>query len=183
MASSDSCISCRAVGRSSRGLRSNGNRRLHGGRSFLRRLPASRQGTRSDSLSLSLLIRAQKLPSFEVASVKPHPIGGITGNWFREVMVNLSELIIDAYKVKNFQIIGLPSWGSAGTERFDVEARGGECRSNRLWSTLHAADSPCRTLPSSASSRDAPAPRLCARHRKERIQTDRGSKVLPEGPG
>jgi uncharacterized protein (TIGR03435 family) len=86
--------------------------------------------------------QTQTLPAFEVASVRPHPINGIrpslwspgfqcvpdphcgvTGNRFREVYVGLADLIVDAYKVKKFQIAGLPGWGDSGVDLFEVEAR------------------------------------------------------------
>jgi uncharacterized protein (TIGR03435 family) len=101
--------------------------------------------------SVALLIAASGLallegqtqtpPAFEVASIKPHPINGIrhsswhpgfqcvpdphcgvTGNRFREVYVGLADLIVDAYKVKKFQIAGLPKWGDSGTDLYEVEA-------------------------------------------------------------
>src|SRR5579862_4223665 len=89
-------------------------------------------------LSVSSLITVfgqnQPLPAFEVASVKPHPMGGgilrhpwsptfqcvpgphcgLAGNRFREESVGLAELIVDAWKVKTFQIAGLPAWGDTG---------------------------------------------------------------------
>jgi uncharacterized protein (TIGR03435 family) len=75
--------------------------------------------------------QATASPAFEVASLRPHPLStgvyirpwlptfqcppkwncGILGNRFREDRVRLAELIVDAYKVKQFQIAGLPAWG------------------------------------------------------------------------
>lgn len=48
---------------------------------------------------------------------------GVIGNRFREVSVSLAELIVDAYKVKKFQIIGLPGWGDSGRDLYDVDAK------------------------------------------------------------
>ena len=91
------------------------------------------------------LLKAQTAaaPAFEVASLRPHPVAGgiiihvwtagfqcaprqgcgIHGNRFREVAVGLAELIIDAYKVKKFQIAGLPPWGDSGSDVYDLEAK------------------------------------------------------------
>jgi len=80
-------------------------------------------------------------PAFEVASVRLHPIPagmmrrpwspnidcgpiaqcGLSGNRFNEV-ASLTDLIMDAYKVKRFQISGLPSWGDSGRDVYDVAA-------------------------------------------------------------
>jgi uncharacterized protein (TIGR03435 family) len=83
-------------------------------------------------------------PAFEVASLRPHPgpAGGILiklwlpifqcpprhncgilGNRFREEAVSLAELIMDAYKVKKFQIAGLPAWGDSQGNMYDLEAK------------------------------------------------------------
>ena len=96
------------------------------------------------AVNLSVLKAQTKArPEFEVASVKPHPLSisgithrpglpgfqcppgencGILGHRFREAAVNLATLIIDAYHVKRFQIVGLPSWGDSVNEAYDVEA-------------------------------------------------------------
>jgi uncharacterized protein (TIGR03435 family) len=79
--------------------------------------------------------------AFEVASLRPHAVSrgmrkpwmptfqcapevhcGLIGNRFREVSVSLADLIVDAYKVRNYQIIGLPSWGDSG-QVYDLEAK------------------------------------------------------------
>jgi len=80
-------------------------------------------------------------PAFEVASVRQHaiPVGmmrrpwspnidcgpiarcGLSGNRFTE-LASLTDLIMDAYKVKRFQISGLPSWGDSGRDVYDVAA-------------------------------------------------------------
>ncbi len=83
-------------------------------------------------------------PVFEVASLRPHPgpAGGILtkpwlptfqcpprqncgilGNRFREESVTLAELIMDAYKIKNFQIAGLPPWGDSQANMYDLDAK------------------------------------------------------------
>jgi uncharacterized protein (TIGR03435 family) len=81
-------------------------------------------------------------PVFEVASLRPYPSPrgtlvrpwlptfqcppgfscGILGNRFREQGVTLAELIVDAYKVKRFQIAGLPAWGDSG-DVYDLDAK------------------------------------------------------------
>jgi uncharacterized protein (TIGR03435 family) len=80
-------------------------------------------------------------PAFEVASVRQHPIPvgmmrrpwspnidcgpiaqcGLSGNRFNEV-ASLTDLIMDAFKVKRFQIAGLPSWGDSGRDVYDIAA-------------------------------------------------------------
>jgi uncharacterized protein (TIGR03435 family) len=77
--------------------------------------------------------------TFEAASVKPHPLPSgqfmvrranrpdpdgfrITGNRVTATG-NLRGLICDAYQVKDYQVTGLPDWGSAGDTIFDIDAR------------------------------------------------------------
>ena len=89
--------------------------------------------------------QAQTAPKFEVVSIKARPAGrgiqqlfkpwmptfqcppnydcGLTGNRFREISVSLADLIMDAYRVKKYQIIGLPSWGASGRDLYDLEAK------------------------------------------------------------
>jgi uncharacterized protein (TIGR03435 family) len=94
-------------------------------------------------LSVALLkAQAPAGLEFEVASLRPHPVARgvimhvwlptfqcppkgdcIQGNRFHEQAVGLAELIVDAYKVKKFQIAGLPPWGDSGTDVFDLEAK------------------------------------------------------------
>jgi uncharacterized protein (TIGR03435 family) len=93
--------------------------------------------------SSAVLIEGQPAgpPAFEVASVRQHPIPvgmmrrpwspnidcgpiaqcGLSGNRFNEV-ASLVDLVMDAYKVKRFQISGLPSWGDSGRDIYDVTA-------------------------------------------------------------
>jgi bla regulator protein BlaR1 len=67
-------------------------------------------------------------PEFEVATVKLSPAGaqglriGLTppGTFFAE-NASVRSLIMDAYDVKAFQLVGGPSW--IGTERFNVTAK------------------------------------------------------------
>lgn len=78
--------------------------------------------------------------SFEVASVKKsaiaatHPQGfripstairGLTGDRLRESYTSLTELIMQAYEVKDYQISGLPAWGGMMGDQFDIEAKAG----------------------------------------------------------
>jgi len=91
--------------------------------------------------AIALPIHAQP-PAFEVVSVKPHPMPqgfirrawssriecppfhcGISGTRFTEEVASLADLIIDAYSVRRFQIVGLPNWGDSGRDVYDVEAR------------------------------------------------------------
>jgi hypothetical protein len=67
-------------------------------------------------------------PQFEVASIKPNNSGsgssrsGIrNGGHFFATNVSLKALIMQAYRMQEFQIVGGPNW--INTERFDIEAR------------------------------------------------------------
>src|SRR5438093_455435 len=70
-------------------------------------------------------------PSFEVASIKPSAtgnnfvsIGRAPGGRFIANNVPLRFLIQNAYRVRDFQVIGGPSW--AATDRWNVEAKAEE---------------------------------------------------------
>jgi bla regulator protein blaR1 len=70
-------------------------------------------------------------PSFEVSSVKPSTagnnfigIGRQPGGRFNANNVPLRLLIQNAYRVRDFQVIGGPSW--MGTDRWNIEARAEE---------------------------------------------------------
>jgi len=78
--------------------------------------------------------------AFEVASIKQHVMRSgamvfrmngsgsttqslrATGNRFEEKIATLSDLIVDAYGVKNYQISGLPTWAMPGAALYDVIA-------------------------------------------------------------
>jgi bla regulator protein blaR1 len=75
--------------------------------------------------------QAPSKPSFEVASVKPSAgagnfmgIGRAPGGRFTANNVPLRFLIQNAYRVRDFQVIGGPSW--MASERWDIEAKAGE---------------------------------------------------------
>jgi uncharacterized protein (TIGR03435 family) len=82
--------------------------------------------------------QAAKPLAFEIASVKMsviennHPQGfrlpstvirRISGNRFTESHITLTELIMQAYAVKDYQIFGLPGWGEWRGDQFDVVAK------------------------------------------------------------
>jgi bla regulator protein blaR1 len=74
------------------------------------------------------LARAQKAPSFEVASIKPAAPGqrGVSievdpGGRFVASNMSIRMLIQQAYNIKDFQIVGAPGW--AGSERYDIVAK------------------------------------------------------------
>jgi uncharacterized protein (TIGR03435 family) len=74
--------------------------------------------------------------SFEVASIKPSEadphqvrIGNSPGGRFSASGVTLKLLIQQAYDVRDFQIIGGPSWMSS--DRYDIEAKGDSPDINR----------------------------------------------------
>ena len=81
-------------------------------------------------------------PAFEVASVKPRVISqgfvrrawsagiecppfhcGIAGMRFTDEAASLVDLIMDAYQVRRFQIIGAPGWADTGKDVYDIAAR------------------------------------------------------------
>jgi uncharacterized protein (TIGR03435 family) len=81
-------------------------------------------------------------PSFEVASVKPDKriswvrrpwtpdvncagIGhcGVSGNRFIEDYASLDDLIMDAYRVRRYQIVNAPSWADTGQDVYQIEAK------------------------------------------------------------
>ncbi len=99
----------------------------------------------------ALQAQSQTPPAFEVASVKQDkshqwvrrpwspnidcgPVAkcGLFGNRFSDQVASLDDLIMDAYKVKRFQISGLPAWGDTGTDVYDVEATLGGDRTSTL---------------------------------------------------
>src|SRR5262250_1205765 len=74
---------------------------------------------------------AEQKPSFEVASVKPNDSGSrasssstMPGGGFRATNLSLRLLILSAYRLKGFQLIGGPEW--LDTARFDIGARAPE---------------------------------------------------------
>lgn len=90
------------------------------------------------------LVKAQSEArlAFEVASVRQRVVSGmirrpwssnihcppllhcgISGNKFNEEAASLTDLIMDAYAVKRFQISGLPRWGDTGFDVYDIVAR------------------------------------------------------------
>ena len=75
---------------------------------------------------------SEKKPSFEVASVKPSTsgtnfvrIGGGVGNGrFNAENLTLKMLITNAYRVREFQVLGGPNWITS--DRWNVEAKAEE---------------------------------------------------------
>src|SRR5690242_9769861 len=70
-------------------------------------------------------------PAFEVASVKPNDSGSrasssstMPGGGFRATNITLRLLILTAYRLKGFQLIGGPDW--LDSARFDISARAPE---------------------------------------------------------
>jgi uncharacterized protein (TIGR03435 family) len=73
-------------------------------------------------------------PAFEVATIKPHEFGGVSGSGGRLGMsisgsrvtgsiMTLNRLIIEAYGVKAYQVSGGPVWAGDSSTVFDIEAR------------------------------------------------------------
>ncbi len=52
------------------------------------------------------------------------PIGhcGVSGNRFTEDFASLTDLIMDAFSVRRYQIIGLPNWGDTGHDVYAIAA-------------------------------------------------------------
>jgi uncharacterized protein (TIGR03435 family) len=83
------------------------------------------------ALTVSLLIAQAQTPSaFEVASVKPNRSGldqstgiNILGARISGENLSLRTLILQAYDLLDFQIVGGPRW--LGSDRFDIEATTG----------------------------------------------------------
>ncbi len=48
---------------------------------------------------------------------------GVSGNRFVEMYASITDLIMDAYKVRRYQIANLPDWGDTGAEVYDVDAK------------------------------------------------------------
>lgn len=96
------------------------------------------------AIAATLTLHAQPNPplSFDVASVKLHdmPQGfvrrpwspniecppwhcGIAGDRFTEDVASLADLVMDAYRVRRFQVLNLPDWGDSGHDVYDITAK------------------------------------------------------------
>ncbi len=87
---------------------------------------------------------AQAEPQFEVASIKPNNSGSgrssssmpETGT-YRAVNLSLQQLLMEAFRVRAFQISGAPDWWTS--DRFDVQAKAPEdAEPNRMPAMLRA---------------------------------------------
>ncbi len=90
---------------------------------------------------LSLPAQSSQPLAFEVASVKhvvqrfdtwmnfkgpSDTLRGITGDRFKDESTTVADLIMDAYRMKEYQIIGLPSWAvGLRREKYKIEAKAG----------------------------------------------------------
>ena len=99
-------------------------------------------------------------PTFDVVSVKPNTqgAGGPTminvqpGGRFVATNIPLANLIMQAYRLQSFQLIGAPSWVSS--ERFDIEGKASGELSPRPDPNPNAPPGPLQlmtTVPPSAS--------------------------------
>jgi uncharacterized protein (TIGR03435 family) len=94
-------------------------------------MPKSKAGFIYLSLAAMVFGQASFPPSFEVASIKPHP-GVVTfssdpklkGNRVTATASTLLDMITTAYRVRYDQISAAPGWASS--EPYDLEARAGE---------------------------------------------------------
>lgn len=80
------------------------------------------------TVAMPALGQPQPRPAFEVASVKPNKSGDgrvffntLPGGRFRASNVPLHQLILFAYRLKDFQVSGEPAW--IKSERFDITAK------------------------------------------------------------
>ena len=99
-------------------------------------------------LTLNILLLSQtphpQTPSFEVASVKPNNSGSrasssrsLPGGGFTATNIPLRLLILQAYRIKGFQLTGGPDW--LDSARFDIAARAPEnARPDELLPMLRA---------------------------------------------
>ena len=95
-------------------------------------------------LAVDVVLAAQSPPSFEVASVKSNksaapPTGLVGGQRGGLTLTNLSvrQLIIKAYKLQDFQLVGGPRW--IDSEHFDINAKtDGETTADQKWLMLQA---------------------------------------------
>jgi uncharacterized protein (TIGR03435 family) len=103
-------------------------------------------------VATSATAQSDKTAAFDVASVKQHlipsgfirrpwspnidcgPIAqcGVFGNRFTDSLASLTDLMMDAYSVRRYQISGLPVWGDSGLDVYDVDARVEEGRTLTL---------------------------------------------------
>jgi Protein of unknown function (DUF3738) len=74
-----------------------------------------------------LISQAISKSSFQAASVKPNPQSGfspssisIAGNRYSATGTTLPRLIMEAYNLRDWQVVGGPSWST--TDQWDVEA-------------------------------------------------------------
>ena len=77
--------------------------------------------------TVPLLSQTPPKPSFQVASVKPNAHSGfsptmrrVAGNRFSVTGMPLLPLIMDAYNLRNWQIVGGPTW--VNIDQWDIEA-------------------------------------------------------------
>jgi uncharacterized protein (TIGR03435 family) len=78
--------------------------------------------------------------AFEVASIRPHPLASgqfvfhmsklpgpplpsAEGNRFNAKIVTLQDIIMQAYGVMDYQIVGIPDWGQPRGEHYDIAAK------------------------------------------------------------
>jgi uncharacterized protein (TIGR03435 family) len=48
---------------------------------------------------------------------------GISGNRFNEDVASLADLIMDAYRLRRYQVTNLPDWGDSGKDVYDIAAK------------------------------------------------------------
>src|SRR5207253_2697585 len=90
--------------------------------------PAAGGAANASSQDQTSRAPTEKLPEFEVASVKPTRSGPgpvrietQPGGRFTATNVTLRALIQNAYRVQSFQVVGGPDWLNA--DRFDIVAK------------------------------------------------------------
>ena len=105
----------------------------------------------------------QDRASFEVAAIRPVQLGAggtsvgirIQGDQLRVGGYTLRDLLIAAYRVRPYQVVGGPDW--IGEDRFDVQAS----RCDREASAGHASDAVERTVRPEDASRHTRVASVC----------------------
>ena len=140
-------------------------------------------------LALSGALSAQdtETPTFDVASVKPHPSGDLSnrpqpggfqpGGRFTSVNIPLRFVIASAYGVGDDRVVGGPGW--LATDRFDISAKGDESAPRAQMTLMVRALLAQRfQLAVHTESRETPIYSLIVARRDGRL----GSQLRPTSP-
>jgi uncharacterized protein (TIGR03435 family) len=79
------------------------------------------------ALAPKMIVPDSKVPSYDVVSIKPNKTGSgnvdisIDDGNFDAVNVSLKSMLLNAYGLKDAQLVNLPKWGESA--RFDIKAK------------------------------------------------------------